>query len=314
MEILYTKRYKINFIFSLIISGLTASLSGFISPFLLKNTGFVDENIYAVLAAFVFVAVHFFLTNKYRKRKKILSMPFPVEWKEILSGSVAFYRMLDDEDKFNFEKKIQIFLAEKIITGIGTDIDDRAKLLIASAAIIPVFKIEDWEYHSLEEILVYPHSFDENFSFTEKNRNILGMVVHNTSSLIISKKDLFRGFSRMDGENTAIHEFIHKIDEEDGDIDGLPVLMLGRKNISEWKSVRASEMKLIEQGKSDINPYALTGDAEFLAVSGEYFFDQPEKMKEKHPELYSILKVIFNQDMASIIKSETLGFVKKKKR
>jgi Mlc titration factor MtfA (ptsG expression regulator) len=136
------------------------------------------------------------------------------------------------------------------------------------------------------------------------------MVVQNTSSLIISRKDLYKGFSRKGGDNTAIHEFIHKIDEEDGEIDGLPVLLLDRETIMKWKTIREAEMELIMQGKSDINPYALTGEAEFLAVSGEYFFKQPGRMEEKHPELYRILKVIFRQDTASIIKSDALQLIR----
>ena len=312
MEMIYTKAYKVNYVISLIISGLTAAIAGYSGSFFFRLAGDIGE-INAVFAAAVFISMHYFMTNKYRKRKKILSMPFPKEWRVILSELVGFYNMLDEEDKLNFEKKIQIFLTEKIITGIGTNIDDRTRVLIASAAIIPVFRIEDWEYHRLSEVLVYPDRFDEQFSFTDKNRSILGMVVQHTSSLIISKKDLFKGFAGKGGDNTAIHEFIHKIDEEDGEIDGLPVLLLDRETISRWKSVRETEMEMIHQNKSDINPYALTGEAEFLAVTGEYFFNQPDRMIEKHPELYTILKTIFRQDTASIIKSNALKLIRMKK-
>jgi Mlc titration factor MtfA (ptsG expression regulator) len=185
---------------------------------------------------------------------------------------------------------------------------------IISAAIIPVFKIEDWEYDTLGEILVYPDRFDEDYNFKSGDRDVLGMVVQHTSSLIISKKELFKGFRCMDGGNTAIHEFIHKMDEEDGDIDGLPVLMLNKQEIAEWKRIRASEMEKLESGRSDLDSYALTGESEFLAVAGEYFFEHPQKMKERNPELYNILKTIFKQDTASIIKSEALALFRKKKR
>jgi len=312
MEMIYTKVYKINYVISLVTSILTAMTAGYFGSFFLKDSG-KGEEINAVIAASVFIAMHFFLTYKYRKRKKILLMPFPEEWRLILSEMVSFYNMLNEEDRHSFEKKVQVFLSEKIITGIGTTVDDRTKVLIASAAVIPVFRIEGWEYYKLHEILVYPDRFDEKFSFTNQNRTILGMVVHNTSSLIISKKELFRGFSRKGADNTAIHEFIHKIDEEDGEIDGLPVLLLDRKTINQWVSVREAEMGLIRTGKSDINSYALTGSEEFLAVTGEYFFKQPDRMQERHPELYRILKIIYRQDTASIIKSSALELVRIKK-
>jgi len=314
MELIFTRRYKINLLFSLIVSLSAAFCAGYAAPYLLGDIFTGTTNLQGVAAASVFVVLHFLITSKYRKRKKIVSVPFPVEWREILSDLVLFYRMLSNDEKDYFEKRVQIFLAEKIITGIGTDVDDRTRLLVVAAAIIPVFKIEDWEYDTLGEILVYPDSFDDDYNFKSGDRDVLGMVVQHTSSLIISKKELFRGFKTMDGGNAAIHEFIHKMDEEDGEIDGLPVLMLNREELAQWRGIRAEEMKKLKSGRSDLDSYALTGEAEFLAVAGEYFFEHPEKMKEKSPELYNILKLIFKQDTASIIKSEALRLFRMKKR
>jgi MtfA peptidase len=315
MEPVFTRRYKINLVFSLIISITAAIFAADTASFLFKKFYPGIINPAGIIAASVFVILHLFITGKYRKRKKLVSIPFPGEWRRILSDLVFFYRMLSDDEKYYFEKKVQIFLAEKKITGIETTVDDSTKLLIASAAIIPVFKIEDWEYHTLGEILVYPDRFDHDFNFKSGDRDVLGMVVQHSSSLIISRKELFRGFASMDGGNTAIHEFIHKMDEEDGVIDGLPVLMLNKEELSRWANIRESEMEKIESGRSDLDPYALSGAAEFLAVAGEYFFEHPGMLKKNSPELYDILRRIFKQDAVSIIKSEALGiFIKKRKR
>lgn len=314
MEVVFTRRYKINLIFSLITSLTAAAFAAYVAEFLPGKFYPGAENPAGLVAAAVFLILHLFITGKYRKRRKTASIPFPEEWRRILSDLVFFYRMLGDDEKYYFEKKVQIFLSEKKITGIETEVDDSTKLLIASAAIIPVFKIEDWEYDTLNEILVYPDRFDHDYNFKSGDRDVLGMVVQYTSSLIISKKALFREFSSMDGGNTAIHEFIHKIDEEDGVIDGLPVLMLNRDELARWVRIRASEMKKLESGHSDLDSYALTGEVEFLAVAGEYFFENPGKMKEKSPELYNILRSIFKQDTASIIKSEALGIFRKMRK
>ena len=45
--------------------------------------------------------------------------------------------------------------------------------------------------------------------------------------------------------------------------------------------------------RSDINPYGTTSKGEFLAVVAEYFFERPDLLKEKHPELYAALEAIF---------------------
>ncbi len=316
MEVVFTRRYKINLFFSLAISLIAATFASYASPYLLKDVFSSVESYQGGIAAVVFVVFHLSLTSKYRKRKKIASAPFPAEWRDILSELVIFYRMLNADDKYIFEKKVQIFLGEKRITGIETDIDSATKILIASAAVIPVFRIEDWEYDTLGEILVYPDRFNHEYSFTpgDDDRDVLGMVMQHSSTLIISKKELFRGFNIRDGGNTAIHEFIHKIDEEDGEIDGLPVLMLNSMEILEWKRVRELEIEKIKSGRSDISNYALTGPAEFLAVTGEYFFDYPEKLKNNNPELYNILKIIFKQDTAKLLKSEAKRLFRLKKK
>jgi MtfA peptidase len=52
----------------------------------------------------------------------------------------------------------------------------------------------------------------------------------------------------------------------------------------------------IAKGKSDIDNYAFTNKAEFFAVVSEYFFERPELLEEKHPELYKMLAEMFEID------------------
>ena len=56
------------------------------------------------------------------------------------------------------------------------------------------------------------------------------------------------------------------------------------------------EIAAIRAGKSEINPYAATNEAEFFAVVTEYFFEKPEKLQEHHPELYELLTQAFHQN------------------
>jgi len=39
-------------------------------------------------------------------------------------------------------------------------------------------------------------------------------------------------------------------------------------------------------------------EAEFFAVISEYFFERPDLLAEKHPELYGMLVRMFRQDPA----------------
>ncbi len=93
----------------------------------------------------------------------------------------------------------------------------------------------------------------------------------------------------------GIHEFTHLLDKSDGMVDEVPEVALPGMAIRPWLNLVLTEMDKIRRGHSDINPYGLTNEAEFFAVVSEYFFEKPVRMKQKHPELYSMLEQIFHQ-------------------
>jgi Mlc titration factor MtfA (ptsG expression regulator) len=111
---------------------------------------------------------------------------------------------------------------------------------------------------------------------------------------------LVKGFSRSAGEgNAAIHEFVHLLDKSDGDTDGVPANFMERAYAVPWLKMMHQEMHRIAAGKSDIDPYSLTNEAEFFAVAAEYFFEKPDQLKHKHPEIYEALSKVFEQNPAT---------------
>lgn len=122
--------------------------------------------------------------------------------------------------------------------------------------------------------------------------------------MILSKPALHRGFDNSsDKQNVGIHEFIHLLDKEDGSIDGIPASLHGREYSIPWLELIRRKTKEIQKGVSDINPYAATSATEFLTVTGEYFFERPDLLQQKHPDLYSLLSKAFNQDTATLMKT-----------
>ena len=118
--------------------------------------------------------------------------------------------------------------------------------------------------------------------------------------MILSKPDLINGFrNTTDKRSVGIHEFAHLVDKTDGRIDGIPKVGLDRQAIGPWIDLVRRKMVEIEAGQSDINRYALTNEAEFFALVSEYFFERPNIMQRKHPELYATLERVFNQDLRS---------------
>ena len=250
------------------------------------------------------VLILFFIFYKKPKKKIIL----PENYKELLSQHVAFYRGLNDENKTRFAEKIKEFLGYVRIEGINTNVDDLDRLLVASSAIIPIFGFFEWKYYNLNNVLLYPETFNrEEFLASGYEKNTLGMVGNGAMQriMILSKPALHYGFNNeMGKENTGIHEFVHLLDKEDGEVDGLPGALLNRKYSIPWLELINKNIEAILSSHSDINMYGATNKAEFFAVASEYFFNNPQLFKDNHPELYELMGKIFNQDPALIPSSD----------
>lgn len=248
---------------------------------------------------FTLVAIGFILFYS-KRRVKPTNASFPKAWSILLEQRVLFYKNLDPVGKTMFEIRVQRFLNAKRITGVDTEVDDTLKLLVAASAIIPTFSFPTFNYPNVNEVLIYPNAFNKDFE-TGKGAegNILGMVGNRFMKgiVIFSKPSLLASFDgKANTFNVGVHEFVHLIDGLDGAIDGVPQMLVENSFALPWLTEVRKEMDKIRQNDSDINPYALTNEAEFLAVASEYFFDAPEKFERKHPELYGYMEKIFNQN------------------
>ena len=245
----------------------------------------------------IFVIVLYFILRK----KKPAIEPLTDTDRKILDDYVGYYHNLDSTDKLRFEEKIAAFFSAVKIEGVGLEMTTLDELLIASSAVIPIFGFTDWQYKNLSSVLLYPDTFNKDFQFEGGERNIAGMVGsgYMNGQMILSRSALRHGFSKSAGkENTAIHEFVHLLDKSDGATDGVPESLMGHEYTLPWIKMMHAEMAKIEDNKSDINPYAITNEAEFFAVVSEYFFEKPELLKDKHPDLYHALSRIFAQQLA----------------
>jgi len=223
----------------------------------------------------------------------------PADIQQILNSNVHFYQQLDADNKILFEEKVKTFLSYIRIHGVNTSINDTDKVLVAASAVIPIFGFKDWKYNNLKDVLIYDDVFNaENFSTTGAGRDIAGMVGNGAMNniMLLSKHELELGYSnKTDKNNTGVHEFVHLLDKSDGSADGIPENLLDKKEIIPWVRLMHKQMQEILKHKSDINPYGATNEAEFFAVVSEYFFERPDLLSQKHPELFALLEEIFHQ-------------------
>jgi hypothetical protein len=222
----------------------------------------------------------------------------PDSYKLILQQEVAFYRALDADEKIRFEKKMAAFLSGIRIEGIHTKVEDIDRVFIAASAVIPIFAFDNWQYSNLTNVLLYPEHFNREFALQGGDRTVMGMVGsgYMNHKMILSKPALQEGFkNETDKNNTAIHEFVHLLDKMDGDVDGVPEVLLEKQYIIPWIDLMHKGIKDIIARRSDINPYGASSKTEFFAVAAEYFFERPELFKTRHPQLFNLMEEIFDQ-------------------
>jgi MtfA peptidase len=255
---------------------------------------------WALLSVPIGTAYYRFTTRKYRARVRLLDEPMPDGWRELLDARVAFYRRLPLDQKRRFEDNVRIFVSEQRIVSVhGAHVDDEVRLLIGASAAMLCHNWPSWEWDNLRDILVYPRSFDEEYS-VERQSHLSGMV-HSQGPIILSLKDLRLGFAHpKDGHNVALHELAHVLDMAQGYADGVPA---GLDWVAEapWVQVIADRLAKIRNPDIEhvLRDYAGVDEAELFAVVVEVFFEQPVRLRRHDPELYAMLAAYFEQDPAS---------------
>jgi hypothetical protein len=235
------------------------------------------------------------------RRLAVLAEPLPPEIETDLQRYVAYFRALDEGGKERFRNLVKVFLDEIRITGIRTDVDTTTRTLVAASAVIPIFGFDDWEYSGLGEILIYPNRFGDDFSTAGDHnvqRHTLGMVGvgHLSGVMILSKPDLLAGFTNPDDKrNVGIHEFAHLVDKADGSIDGLPA-GIAVHTAKPWIEWIGREIRNRPETRHHIDDYAYTDEAEYFAVLSEYFFESPETLQRKAPQLYEMMESMYRQN------------------
>jgi len=232
--------------------------------------------------------------------------PLSNDMRTFLSQNVSFYAALDEIEKSLFEQRAGLFLQNTQIVGHDVEVTEQDKLLVASAAIILVWRFPDWYYVNLHTVSLVSGSFNQHSQFGQPDSGIQGMLGTGAmkGQMILSKPALHYGFSNdRDKKNVALHEFSHLLDTVDGGLDGFPERLFDHVHAVPWLDLVRKEIgKIHNNNNSNIRDYGGTNPMEFFSVATEYFFERPSMLCRKHPEVYEALKSFYRQDVAAIKK------------
>ena len=245
--------------------------------------------------------------SRQRKRKRLLAMPFPEEWKQIVQKNVPLYNRLPDSFKEQLGGLVNVFLAEKTFEGCGgLEITDEIRVTIAAQASMLLLNRKAHYFPKLHTILVYPDTYAAKTISSNGTVTIDGQSVRLGESwqngpVVLAWNSVTGGTLNIaDAQNVVLHEFAHQLDQEDGTGDGAPILE-HRSSYVAWARVLSKEYEALQSKKKKhrravMNKYGATNPAEFFAVATETFFEKSKQMKKKHPELYDELKNYYKLD------------------
>lgn len=256
-----------------------------------------------LLILFILIVVAAVWLIKFRRMRfneKLKAAVFDPAWVLILQKNMGLYNKLPASLKLKLHGLINVFLYEKNFSGFnGLQITDEVKVTIAAQACLLMLNRDESLYPTLYNIYVYPAAFKSMQTTTDG-------LVHTTKEtvrlgeswqrghVVLSWQDSKQGgLNDADGHNVIYHEFAHQLDNDDGAIDGTPVLD-SAENYATWVKVFAHEFSHLRDmvsanKKTLIDSYGAESEGEFFAVVTEMFFEQPKLFEKKHPELFQEL-------------------------
>ena len=232
------------------------------------------------------------------RRRRLLRSPIDPHWVSILDRRVPFFADFDDGVRQRFLDDLRVFVHEKHwIAAGGMQITDEVKVVIAAAAVrLTIFLSVDI-YNRLTEIVVYPSHYVHESGETD---TVVFGEAHDWGVVVLSWDAVLSGLANQDdGHDTAIHEFAHVLDRAGGAFNGTPQLR-AHAHYRAWGRVMTEHFDRLREGDRSIRrtlrDYGATNEAEFFAVATESFFEKPESMKKRAPDLYDELRRFYGFD------------------
>ena len=246
-----------------------------------------------------------FISNWLNRRIIRRSTVTATQWDKALA-SLPLLKGLTDSEIESLKELAILFLHQKEFEGAhGLEVTQEMKLIIALQACLPILKLGWGGYDGWITVIIYPAGFMP----TRVVRDEYGVEHHVQSSLAgeaWQRGPLVLAWSQteyagiIDGHNLVIHEFAHKLDMQNGAANGFPPL---HRNMSRKAWTRALSKgfdyskRKCDLGKHiGVDCYAASSPAEFFAVLSEVFFERPDVVKHRYPDIYGQFCQYYRQD------------------
>jgi len=222
---------------------------------------------------------------------------------------MTHWDLLDDGERADMEDLIRIFLVDKRWQAAnGMVLTDEIKVLIAAMACLLILGLDYDHFGAVNWIEVHPttvvrtgvRGVGVSGVVTDSPFPILGESSFDGPVVIAWDEATANARHPERGHNVVYHEFAHKLDMDNGDVDGTPRLVDAAER-DRWIEVCTVEFEALRAGTAGelLSAYGGVNPGEFFAVATEVFFDRPVAMQREKAELYEVLAGYYQQDPAA---------------
>jgi len=213
------------------------------------------------------------------------------EYTAIISRVMPYFEKLGDANRQRFLKRVYNFKKLKSFHFHGLDRAEEIEILVSAAAVQVSFGLKNYKLSFFKNVYI----LSDAYQALDAKEMFIGHV--SPTGIYISWKHFVQGFSDYsDAMNVALHEMAHGLHHENF-IQETGIDWDFRQDFDKLPLIFGPLMtQAIVERRSYLRGYAFRNFYEFWAVSVEYFFENPQGLKDNLPQLYSILCNTLNQD------------------
>jgi MtfA peptidase len=255
------------------------------------------------------------LKNKRRERALAAHAIPDSEWTQALN-ELPFLNHYDAALINRLRELSTLFLVEKsIVTGASDGehalvVTPHMRIVIAAQACLMIVGRGESvteamnDYDGWENVVVYPGDFpqtqdvEDEYGVVHRFGETIAGESWEGGPVLLSWPAVAAGYEAT-GMALVVHEFAHKIDMLNGEVDGIPPLPPARR--APFKAIIESAYqrfcaRAAAGEETAIDPYAAEQIDEFFAVTCEVFFAEPELLRDEYPAYYNELLNFFRVD------------------
>jgi len=220
----------------------------------------------------------------------------PPAWLDIVERKLAFSRDFSDAERQRFLFHLLVFAREKRFEAAsGLVLTDEMRVVVSGCAARLSRNLSPDIWNDLGSVVILPGDLRR-----DADGRVLGLA-HHWGTIVLSWNAVKHGLANDDdGHDVTVHELAHIFDLKDGGFDGTPPLDTPA-DVRSFAHAFARAWTVMKRRPDSgvLRAYAATNEAEFFAVSTEAFFEKPQALKKRLPDVYAALVRVYRCDPAA---------------